>query len=398
VRTNGSAADFTPLSPRQPLTPTPYALFASDAAVATTLSTGASLSGPVTVSVGDGPPFLVNSAVKVDNLNADFLDNLDSSAFWKLGGNNVTSPTAQFLGTTNNQALEFKVNGQRALRLEPNTNVAPNMIGGAPVNYVSPRVPGATIGGGGVGNVVQSGALGATLGGGNGNTIVTNARNATIGGGEWNTIQRGGTWSTIAGGQLNAIQTNTSHAIIGGGGGNVILSNSLAATLGGGWYNTIGASATYATIPGGAYAVAANYGQWAYAGGAFAAPGDAQASLFVLRTTTSDASQTELFLDNATQRMKVPLGATWTFDILVVGRSTTGQSAGYTIKGLIENFNFTTALVGTPSIAVLAEDVGAWAATVEADDVNNTLVIKVTGSAGATVRWVASVRTVEVTN
>lgn len=43
---------------------------------------------------------------------------------WLLGGNAGTTPGPHYLGTTDNQALEFKVNGARALRLEPNTNGA----------------------------------------------------------------------------------------------------------------------------------------------------------------------------------------------------------------------------------------------------------------------------------
>ncbi len=65
------------------------------------------------------PPLAVNSSVKVLNLNADLLDGLDSAGLWKLGGNAGTTPGANFLGTTDNQALELKVNGQRALRIEP---------------------------------------------------------------------------------------------------------------------------------------------------------------------------------------------------------------------------------------------------------------------------------------
>ena len=98
------------------------------------------------------PPLAVNSSVKVANLNADLLDGLDSPAFqkrvtgtcgagsavktvnpdgtvvcepvggggvWSLNGNSGTTPGTNFLGTTDNQALELKVNGQRALRIEP---------------------------------------------------------------------------------------------------------------------------------------------------------------------------------------------------------------------------------------------------------------------------------------
>jgi hypothetical protein len=52
-----------------------------------------------------------------------------------------------FLGTTDAQALELKVNGQRAFRLEPTTN-SPNLIGGWSGNSVDAGVFGATINGG----------------------------------------------------------------------------------------------------------------------------------------------------------------------------------------------------------------------------------------------------------
>src|SRR5947207_6075580 len=39
--------------------------------------------------------------------------------YWKLGGNAGTTPGTNFVGTSDNKALEFKVNSARALRLEP---------------------------------------------------------------------------------------------------------------------------------------------------------------------------------------------------------------------------------------------------------------------------------------
>ena len=90
------------------------------------------------------PPLSVNSSVKVLNLNADLLDGVDSSGFWKLGGNAGTTPGTNFLGTTDNKALELKVNGQRTLRLEPNS-FSPNLIGGSSANAVLAGAAGATI-------------------------------------------------------------------------------------------------------------------------------------------------------------------------------------------------------------------------------------------------------------
>jgi hypothetical protein len=66
---------------------------------------------------------------------------------------NGTAGTLFTLGTTDNQPLEFKVNNQRALRLEPTgfTDTV-NVIGGSARNVVGVRAVGATIGGGGAGN------------------------------------------------------------------------------------------------------------------------------------------------------------------------------------------------------------------------------------------------------
>src|SRR5207249_11412 len=64
---------------------------------------------------------------------------------WLLNGNAITP--GQFLGTTDTNALELKINNSRALRLEPGSS--PNLIGGYSGNFVLPGVAGATISGGG---------------------------------------------------------------------------------------------------------------------------------------------------------------------------------------------------------------------------------------------------------
>ena len=71
-----------------------------------------------------------------------------SGPAWLLSGNGGTDPSTNFLVTTDNKALEIKVNGQRGLRLEPTTS-APNLIAGSQSNLVSAAAAGSTIGGGG---------------------------------------------------------------------------------------------------------------------------------------------------------------------------------------------------------------------------------------------------------
>ena len=85
---------------------------------------------------------------------------------------------------------------------------------------------------------------------------------------------------------------------------------------------------------------------------------------------------------------------TLTFDILVVGRTAAGESAGYQIQGVIENNNGIGDLIGTPTVTVLGEDDAVWNARVTANEVG-ALVVEVQGN-GEYIRWVATVRTVEV--
>jgi hypothetical protein len=137
----------------------------------------------------------------------------------------------QFLGTTNSQALELKVNGQRALRLQPDST-SPNVIGGFSGNAV-PVGHGSTIGGGGVAgsaNVVI-GDFG-TVGGGFDNQA---GLRATVGGGVSNVAN--GTAATVPGGNGNqALGPNSfaaGSASIALGAGSFALGSSALASTGG---------------------------------------------------------------------------------------------------------------------------------------------------------------------
>lgn len=283
LRPSGSVDPYTTLTPRQQLTPVPYALHALDA--------------------------------------------------WSLSGNAATDPNTNFLGTTDEVALTLAVSSTAALRLEWAYEdgwaaYSPNLIGGAPANSIAAGAAGATIGGGGIdaqpntvydswgtvggglynrvgsddgttdnarwatiagGNGNQATGESAAVGGGNGNeasgkeatvaggfgneasggrtTVAGGAQNeasvasATICGGEYNVADEyasfvgggyqnhAGTLAAVGGGQQN--DADGSHAAIGGGLLNSVDGGAFHGTIGGGHGNSVWVSAINATIAGG---------------------------------------------------------------------------------------------------------------------------------------------------
>ncbi|MFZ1269128.1 MAG: hypothetical protein WAU95_21930 [Anaerolineae bacterium] len=129
--------------------------------------------------------------------------------YWALAGNAGTTPGSHFLGTTDNQPLEVRVNGSRALLIQPGINSFPNIIGGSSANGASTSVRGAAIGGGGCDeddcNWVYDNW--GTVGGGVNNKVGVNNASvsleeaATVGGGSGNIAS--GEASTVGGGAGN---------------------------------------------------------------------------------------------------------------------------------------------------------------------------------------------------
>ena len=291
VQTNGGT-NFSLLSPRQPLTPAPYAIYA---ATAGKVPAGAISTAQIAVNAV-GPANLQSNAVtatkiaagqvvkSLNGLRDDVIlapgTGLSMSTsgnvlqlaanvgnYWNVQGNGGTSG-ANFLGTLDNQPLELRVNNTRALRLEPNA-ASPNLIGGFAGNTVSAGVRGSTISGGGssgsantvaanydvigggLGNVIQSGTVYGTVGGGLNNRIATNANDSVIAGGAFSVINAAAIDSVISGGWVNVIGSNSFSGVIGGGSFNTIGANAAAGSIAGGRDNSITANAYRSTIGGG---------------------------------------------------------------------------------------------------------------------------------------------------
>jgi hypothetical protein len=264
VRTNGGAT-FSTLSPRQELTPTPYAIYANTASNLSGTLPSAQLGGTYSNAVA-----LNNGANAFDgtfsgqffgstfiggNFVGDFVGSGSSlTDVWHTGGNFGTVPLLNFLGTTDNQPLIIKVNGVEAARFEP-TSDTPNVVHGYGGNFVQPGLPGVTIGGGGTAsgnqpNIVTNNGFYATIAGGYHNTVsnyggailggsvnLAGGNFAVIGGGQFQTDL--GDYAVIAGGNQNTVQAGSSGAFIGAGYGNVMQTNDYSAVIGGGVQNTI---------------------------------------------------------------------------------------------------------------------------------------------------------------
>jgi hypothetical protein len=165
--------------------------------------------------------------------NGAGLTNLNA---WKLDGNSGTTAGVNFIGTTDNQPLEIKVNNSRALRIEP-TAGGPNLIGGSSPSSIALGVEASTIGGG-FNNFVSSSQ--SVIGGGNVNNIGPGSIGSTIAGGWQNRIHTNAQESTIAGGLQNVILTNAQLSAIGGGSGNTISNDSFNSVIAGGLNNRVG--------------------------------------------------------------------------------------------------------------------------------------------------------------
>ena len=267
VRPGASEGGYTNLAPRQPVTSTPYAMRAGSVSGVIGSNGIAGSYGNAVFFSNTGNNFS-GSGAGLTGLNADELlaGTVPSAALdnaWRIGGNAGTTPGTHFLGTTDHRALEIRVNGLRALRIEPTagspnlivgsfSSVATNSIGASVLsgnlNTIGTGSPYAIIAGGSQ-NIIAPGAFGATISGGQFNVVTTNGGHGVIAGGQQNRVDAGG--GIIGGGNGNSVEPAAYDSVVAGGGQNLIKSNSVAAVVSGGYRNQIGTNAPYTSIAGG---------------------------------------------------------------------------------------------------------------------------------------------------
>ena len=203
-----------------------------------------------------------------------------------------------------------------------------------------------------------------------------------------------GTSSTCSGGRNNA--ASGSISTVGGGRNNT--ASGYFSTVGGGYNNT--ASGYFSTVGGGKDGVASQFGQRTYSSGKFLTQGDAQASSFVLRGATTNATPTNLYLDGLSIKLAVESSKMLSFVVNISGIQSDGSNAAqFFRRGVVKNVGGTTSLVD--SIQTVGTDIksagaSAWDVTLTANDTDDTLDIQVTGASATNIRWVASLDAVDM--
>jgi hypothetical protein len=165
--------------------------------------------------------------------------------------------------------------------------------------------------------------------------------------------------------------------------------------------------AAYNSLAIGEQSLARHPGSVVLANGRFSTTGDAQVGKYLLRGTTVNGSETELFIDGTglgggTERLVMPDDATWTFKATITGHRTdmSDGHAGFEISGVVYRINGanTIALAGKPTITIISKVNRQWDVQCYADILTGALKFTVTGQPLKTIRWLACVDTVEITN
>src|SRR5688572_24357591 len=172
VKTNASLDPYTVLAPRQQLTPAPYAVYAGNAASANLVPWAGLQSVPVGFADGvdNDTTYSAVQGIKLVGTTLALDTNYTDARYWTLSGNSGTIGGTHFIGTTDAQPLDFRINNSRVLRLDY-VNASPNFIGGYPLNTIGPGLSGAFIGSGGrEGQINEVNANYAAIVGGYGNT------------------------------------------------------------------------------------------------------------------------------------------------------------------------------------------------------------------------------------
>jgi hypothetical protein len=120
---------------------------------------------------------------------------------------------------------------------------------------------------------------------------------------------------------------------------------------------------------------------------------------YVLTGTTTDDTETEIFINNVSNyRIPVSSGTTISYQVDIVAKRTdvSGQGASWNLRGIADNSSGTTIDIGEIYEIIIADDNGNLAVDARSDNTTNSINIYVNGTTGKNYKWVAMVKTIEV--
>ena len=272
-----------------------------------------------------------------------------------------------------------------------------SILGGC-VNQVLCASPFSTVLSG-CGNNIQVDSCASLITGGLGNSIKDLNLSSTIGNGSLNTICRQGCFNNIANGLSNSIHCSQQFSTILNGCCNCINNSTANNFIPYGCFNTISCANSSAA---GLFSCTSRYAEQAWATGSFNVPNNThQSSDFILWNSTSNNTQTELYLNGtaATESLTLPNNSIIAANILTVGvELTTGVAAAFSEKSvLIENIGGVTTLLHQSNIAQLEHETNALLnIQISAGSSPSRLVVQVTGLAATNMRWMSYVKTNQI--
>jgi hypothetical protein len=331
---------------------------------------------------------IINTGTGVITIDPNASETLDNNTTWQLSkGQGVRI----LCDGTNFQTIAIRTSGQSA-----NSVALGNNSGGTP--SVAITGAGAMALGGSYASGVDSFAAGnadntGSYGAKGSNSVAIGWRSlastngAVCASGSFGTAS--GTYSGVFGGASNTASGGSSATL---GGEQNTASGTSSVTIGGNYGTT---RSVVGKIASGASNVPIS-----------ATLGVSQLAMLILARETTDATATVLASDAnaaaATNQIALPSNSAYYFrGEVIAGVTGAGNTKGWFIEGVIKRGAGvgTTALVGTPTVTSNYADAGAstWAVAVTANTTLGCLTITVTGQASNTIRWVAQVRTTEMT-
>lgn len=312
---------------------------------------------------------------------------------------NASSITASGGSTNQDAVLAAKGTGASLAQIPDNGTGGGNKRGTNATDWQKVRTA----------NTQVASGIGATIAGGERNTAA--GQRATVGGGLNNNVQ--GNTATIGGGTDN--QASNQESTVAGGNNNN--ASGARASILGGISNT--ASGSGATITGGDTNTASGTnsragglnahtrgveGADSYSSGMFANNGDAQKTDLVLRRSTTNATPAVLSSSggagSTTNQVLLQNNSAKKVTLEIVARDSVGNAVSWTAKCLIKRGAnaAATAIVGTAAVTQDYADTALTGCTIAltADTTNGCLAVTATGIAATNIKWVASVKDVEV--